>query len=125
MLFFQLNSNNVYSKLVCTACDEHLKNFSFLQKDFITKQLKLQKFVVETEEKEKSKVIDIKNEVNNYAVVYLNPIVTIKSEPEINSHLICEDESKEINYSNTHSPEFKEEKKRINVQMRKSNDPNK
>lgn len=77
-------------------------------------------------------MIDIKNENKNYAVEYLNPH---QSEHEISSHLIYEDESKEINYSNTHSSEFKEEKKWSYVQMpviekkckrqRKSNDPNK
>lgn len=127
----------MYSKLVCTACDEQLKNFSILQKDFITKQLKLQKFVSDSVEKLNSKVVDIKSEANDYAAsVYLNPLVIVKLESEIDANEICnyEDESKEIYHSNTHLLEFKGGTKRIRQMpdivrkhkgQRKSNDPNK
>ena len=131
----QLNFDNVYSKLVCTACDDQLKKFSILQKDFITKQLKLQKFVSDSEEKLKRKEVDIKSEAEDYAS-YLNPLVIVKLETEIDSYGISNygDESKEINHSNTHSSDFKEGTKRTcqmpeimrkNKGQRKSNDPNK
>ena len=58
----QLNFDNVYSKFVCSSCDDQLKNFSILQKDFITKQIKLQKFVSDSEEKLKRKEVDVKSE---------------------------------------------------------------
>lgn len=122
----QLNYDDLYSKLVCTACDEQLKNFSILQKDFITKQLKLQKFVGDSEEKQKRKAIDIKGEANDYVESgYLNPLVIIKLEPEQDPHEVC-------NYDN-HLSEFEGAQRtrqmpeivRKHKGPRKYNDPNK
>ena len=129
----QLNSTKIYSKLICTACDEQLKNFSILQKDLITKQLKLQKFVDELDEKQKSNMNYIKDKDDDNTVSsYLNPLVVIKLETDLISNENCyfEDESKVINCNITHSPKLN-----INRQIpeivrkrrgqRKSNDSNK